>query len=117
MTKPDNPDSNSKPLDPSTLIVEAEILIDRTALKAYFKEANIRCLDCPAAEIETFEQGAKTHHFDLKKHLAALNELAKSSAHNPDNLGTQSLASQWAKNLTSGLMRLLRDKPNKQKKD
>jgi hypothetical protein len=60
-----------------TRIFEAELAIDWDQLKAFYRERGIHCLNCPAAEIESFADGAKLHKFDLDDHLASLNRLAK----------------------------------------
>lgn len=64
-----------EPLGAETLIFEAEERISWDALKAFYKERGIKCLNCPAAEVETFAEGAKLHKFDLDEHLAELNQL------------------------------------------
>lgn len=61
---------------PDSLIVEAEEKIAFAALRSFYRERGIKCFYCPAAEVETFADGAKLHKFDLDAHLAALNELA-----------------------------------------
>jgi hypothetical protein len=61
---------------PESLIVEAEELIDWNALKAYYQRVGIKCLNCGAAEIETFADGERIHHYNLTEHLAELNRLA-----------------------------------------
>ena len=60
-----------------TLIFEAESLIDWASLEAFYKSKKIKCLNCPAAEVETFAQGAEVHGFDLDETLAELNQLMK----------------------------------------
>lgn len=67
-----------EPLTPDSLVVEAEERIDWTALKRFYRERGIKCLNCPAAEIENFRDGAKLHGFDLDAHIQALNALALS---------------------------------------
>jgi hypothetical protein len=49
------------PLTVDSPIAWAEFLIDRDALRDYYKSKGIRCLDCCAAEAETFAEGAKVH--------------------------------------------------------
>jgi len=69
-------DTTLEPLSADSLIVEAEERISWRALKQFYHERGIKCLYCPAAEIETFREGAKLHKFDLDSHLKALNDLA-----------------------------------------
>ncbi|MCA8938209.1 MAG: hypothetical protein KDB07_00245, partial [Planctomycetes bacterium] len=52
------------PFAADTLIAEAEGRISWDALKGFYAARKIKCLNCPAAMIETFEEGAKLHGFD-----------------------------------------------------
>ncbi len=61
---------------PDSLIYEAELAVDWESLKQFYRERGIHCLNCPAAEIETFADGAKLHKFDIDRHLQELNRLA-----------------------------------------
>ena len=84
--KDDAPEVDEEPSLPLTVdspIAWAEILIDNKALRAFYKERNVHCFDCCAAEEETFAEGAKVHEggpygtFDPQKLVDELNELAK----------------------------------------
>jgi hypothetical protein len=79
----DTPLDPKLPLTVDSPIAWAEFLIDHDALRAFYKERNIHCFDCCAAEAETFAEGAKVHEggpyggFDAQKIVDELNELAK----------------------------------------
>ena len=73
----DQPPRDTLPFTADTLIVEAEQHVDWKTLKTYYRNKGIKCYLCPAAEIETFAQGAKIHKFDLEHNLAELNRLAR----------------------------------------
>lgn len=63
------------PFGPDTIIAEAESRVSWEVLKSFYREHGIKCLDCPAAMIQTFAEGAKLHGFDLEMVLAKLNQL------------------------------------------
>lgn len=79
----DDPGEPTLPMTVDSPIFWAEELVDREVLKAYYKEHGIRCLDCCAAEAETFAEGARVHEggtfgtFDPEKVVADLNKLAE----------------------------------------
>ncbi|MCF6228220.1 MAG: hypothetical protein L3J82_06090 [Planctomycetes bacterium] len=85
MTDKEHPDEELTPELPLTVdspIWFADALICNRALRAYYKEHNIKCFDCCAAD-ETWAEGAKVHEggpcgaFEPKQVVKDLNELAK----------------------------------------
>ncbi len=91
-----------------SMIVEVELAIERKALRDYFHKAGIKCLDCPAAEIETFRQGAHVHNIDFEAHLGALNDLARTNPFDPkSDAGYVSLPRRFGR----WLLGRLQDKP------
>jgi|GEM_PF-5035464 len=99
-------ESGSALLTARSKIVEAEERIDMYALKAFYKERKIKCFLCAAAEIETFEEGAKLHGFDLDDHLNALNKLA---AEKP--AGEVQFMGMWQR-LGRWFLKIAQDKPS-----
>lgn len=73
---------NPQPFGPDTLIVEAEGRIAWESLRAFYKAQGIKCLNCPAAVVESFAEGAKIHGFDLAHTLETLNQLEAESPFN-----------------------------------
>lgn len=93
----DEPIEPKLPLTVESPIAWAEFLIDREKLAEYYKSKGIHCLDCCAAEAETFEQGAKVHAggpygaFDAAEVVEELNALAKEHPFDPDKHVQKSL--------------------------
>ena len=77
------------PLTKDSPIAWAEFLIDNEKLKEYYTSKGIHCMDCCAAEAETFAEGAKVHEggpfggFDAEKVVEELNELGKEHPFDP----------------------------------
>lgn len=92
------PEEPKLPLTVESPIAWAEFLIDREKLIEYYKSKGIHCLDCCAAEAETFAQGAKVHEggpfggFDADKVVEDLNALGKEHPFDPDKHVQKTLA-------------------------
>ena len=93
-------DDSAKPSLPLTVdspIWWAEELVEQKALKGFYRERSILCFICPAAEAETFKQGAAVHGsgkhdaFDADKLVEALNELAGKHPFDPETVEYDSL--------------------------
>jgi hypothetical protein len=73
----------SLPMSIDDPIAFAEVLIDHVELRKFYKERNVHCFGCGAAEAETFREGAEVHaggpfgRFDPQKLVDELNELGK----------------------------------------
>jgi len=93
----DEPEDPKLPLTVDSPIAWAEFLVDNEKLAEYYKANGIRCMDCCAAEAETFAQGAKVHEggpyggFDAAKVIEDLNALGKEHPFDPDKHVPKSL--------------------------
>ncbi|MCB9932574.1 MAG: hypothetical protein H6841_04040 [Planctomycetes bacterium] len=102
------PEEPKLPLTVDSPIAWAEFLIDHEALRAFYKDRNIHCFDCCAAEAETFAEGAKVHEggpyggFDAQKLVDGLNELAKQHPVKEADLQPRSLLRRVADLLFAG---------------